>query len=38
MRALFLIIIICTICISCGKKDRPEYQVLKQKNLTLYLK
>ena len=34
MRIFCVIIIVATICLSCGKKDDPEYKSLDYKNNT----
>jgi hypothetical protein len=31
-------IIVCTLCISCGVKDKPEYQSQNNYNKTIYIK
>jgi len=37
MRIFFVIIIIATTCLSCGKKDDPEYKSFDYKNNTIQL-
>jgi len=37
MRTVFVIIIITIICISCGKKDDPEYKSFDYKNNTIQI-
>ena len=38
MRTLLIIISIGVICLSCGKKDSPEYQSVKPNKPTVYLR
>ena len=38
MKKIFLIIITCFICFSCGVKEKPEYRSEKNQNKIIYLR
>jgi len=37
MRTLLVIFTICTLCVSCGVKDDPEYKSQGQYNKNIYI-
>ena len=37
MKKIFIVISICILCGSCGKKGKPEYNSLGQYNKSIYI-